>query len=56
MKKKVVNNAWRTMVEYYVEGITKETDDEILAFCGGIFGGDVIRKQNGTAFVTAYID
>ena len=56
MKKKVVNGAWKTMVEYFVEGITKETDDEILAFCGAVFGGLVIRRQNGKALVTAYID
>lgn len=57
MKKteKTTNRA--TTREFFVEGITNETNDQILDFCDiNNFGGVVHRNANGTATVTVYID
>lgn len=57
MKKteKTTNRA--TTREFFVEGITNETNDQILDFCDiNNFGGVVRRNANGTATVTVYID
>lgn len=42
---------------FIVEGITDETDEEILDFCDrNNFGGWVRRRGDGTAQVECYID
>ena len=52
-----VNTNYRTMNEYRIEGITTETDKEIIRACDrNAFGGTVYRGQNGTARVIIDID
>jgi hypothetical protein len=52
-----VNTNYRTMNEYRVEGITTETNQEIIDACDrNAFGGTVYRGNNGTARVIVDID
>ena len=57
MTKRKIQNCWRTIETYEVEGITTETRDEIFEFCGGtFFGGTVRMTGKGTARVEVYTD
>lgn len=57
MTKTRVINCWRTTETYEVTGITNETKDEILTFCGAtFFGGTVRRHGDGNATVEIYTD
>lgn len=58
MKKTKLNTNYRTMTMYYVEGITTETNEEIIRFCDrNCFGGYVTRYgKTGTAKVICDID
>lgn len=57
MAKKEMYSQYRSVNTYYVEGITTETDIEILNFCDPCnFGGNVKRRGNGCASVEVYID
>ena len=52
-----VNTNYRTMNEYRVEGITTETDQEIIDACDrNAFGGTVYRSNDGKARVIVDID
>ena len=57
MTKMRMRTFWRTIEVYEVAGITNETEEKILAFCGGeCFGGRVIRHGEGKATVEVYTD
>ena len=57
MTKTRVNTTYRTINAYFVEGITTETNAEILDFCDrNNWGGQVYRKGNGKAYVEVNID
>jgi hypothetical protein len=58
MKKTKLNNRYRTIDTYYVEGITIETDEDIINYCDrNCFGGRVYRYgKTGTAKVECDID
>lgn len=57
MTKTRIANCWRTIETYEVTGITNETKDEILAYCGAtFFGGTVRRYGEGCARVEVYTD
>lgn len=57
MIKKRIHSNYKSIKTYYVEGITTETDSEILNFCDPCnFGGNVKRRGNGCASVEVYID
>ena len=57
MIKKRIRSNYKSIKTYSVDGITTETDNEILNFCGGrTFGGTVKRRGNGCAFVEVYTD
>ena len=48
---------FETTEEYYIEGITTETDAEVLDFCDRAnFGGYVYRYGQGCARVLVNID
>lgn len=52
-----VNTNYRTMNEYRVEGITTESNQEIIDACDrNAFGGTVYRGNDGTARVIVDID
>lgn len=55
--KKIRAQRWQTIERYEVEGISNETDAEIIRFCDpNSFGGYVYRYGNGTASVDVNID
>jgi hypothetical protein len=57
MKKTRVNTTYRTINAYMVEGITTETNAEIIDFCDPCnWGGQVFRKGDGKAYVEVDID
>ena len=57
MTKMRMRTFWRTIEVYEVAGITNETEEKILAFCGGeCFGGRVVRHGDGKATVEVYTD
>lgn len=57
MIKRRIHSNYRSIKAYSVEGITTETDNEILNFCDGCnFGGSVKRRGNGCALVEVYTD
>lgn len=57
MTKKVIPTNFKTIVKYFVEGITTETKNEIINFCdSNNFGGCVKFVGEGRAYVEIFID
>lgn len=57
MTKKLVHTNFKTIVKYLVEGITTETENEIIDFCDNAnFGGCVKFVGGGRAYVEVFTD
>lgn len=57
MTKRLIPTNYRTIATYEVNGITNETNREIINFCDrNAFGGTVLRRNDGTATVEVDID
>ena len=57
MSKRKIASYYRTIHTYKVEGITSQTDAEIIEYCDrNAFGGRVSRCGDGVAIVEVDID
>lgn len=57
MTKKMISKNGYYSEEYLVENIPADmTDDDLLSYCGAIFGGCVSRHRDGSATVDCYMD
>lgn len=55
VKKELVSRGYAKEI-YKVTNCKNCTDDELIRFCGGAFGGEVYRSSDDVATVETYID